>query len=358
MQTWLQWDKDELMSRSLPNCVRFMYLIRNLRRSACINGSVLLIGGSTVYISMKSLGYNTHSYDYSWHWSSAFLAGTAPAAAMLALYILSSCIYIFQSYKFDCKMMGASLDLTQSPTNPNSGNITSDSKLEQKNSSISRPSSHSHLYALTLSLIMLLLNLIFITALNVAYVLSKIYLSRYQFYVTQIGVTLTKLLNINIVIPYMSRWLESATELQSVYCMRLQTLLYIFSIIVAPVFVTIFADEACYKSIISPSSAVTVSYKYSECGEYIHDTTTCARYLSSSSSYSLEPATIYNQQCSSDVLVNYVPILVYSYIFVAFLGPVLYVSATYIDITSRIYRCHGNVILLQMYEACVPNILR
>ena len=103
---------------------------------------------------------------------------------------------------------------------------------------------------------------------------------------------------------------------RSVYVMWTRAVLFYLNNIIIPCFATLLTDPSCFVTLIfgnqAPRSIETI---FPNCLAFSPTTGECTATGFGSGGLMYLPGFVYNDQCSSAVLTNYIPVFVYSYTF-------------------------------------------
>lgn len=110
---------------------------------------------------------------------------------------------------------------------------------------------------------------------------------------------------------------------------HMQVLLLVFNNVVAPCLATAAADSHCFYSIFVPPEDVISYYNYPACSSFATfgdpSASNCADYVYIGSTPTVyTPPYMYYYECSTSLLVNYVPVFVYYYLFLGIVLPLVY----------------------------------
>ena len=105
----------------------------------------------------------------------------------------------------------------------------------------------------------------------------------------------------------------------------------LFTFIMSPVLATFFTDSTCFRYLITGESEVAASFEaaYLQCS-FNQEGLECS-IASTSISTTATPSWFYSNQCSSALVVNYAPVLIYSYLTSGIVLPGLKVAANQLD---------------------------
>lgn len=116
---------------------------------------------------------------------------------------------------------------------------------------------------------------------------------------------------------------------------KLHLTLLIFNSIVAPIIATVLTDRNCLADIFQSGDEITSTGAYTLCDAIDIDTKLCISTSSITLSTSFQPPYNYSYQCSSAILVNFVPVFVLTYSLLSFIQPILLFCLVYFVTKSK-----------------------
>jgi hypothetical protein len=105
---------------------------------------------------------------------------------------------------------------------------------------------------------------------------------------------------------------------------KLHLTLLIFNSIIAPIIATVLTDRNCLADIFQYGDEITSSEVYTICDAINTETKSCSSTSNVILSTSFRPPYTYSFQCSSAVLVNFVPVFIFTYSLLSFFQPILF----------------------------------
>jgi hypothetical protein len=134
-----------------------------------------------------------------------------------------------------------------------------------------------------------------------------------------------------MVVPKLLSLIDSKASYSSSQKTWVLLLMTIFNSVLAPCLATIVTDRQCLYDSFFGTTDVQSSYAITYCERVSPTSLNCQRQsvLEVDSVYS--PPVIYNYQCSSAILQNFVPVMLYTYSYVIFASPLGYMLLTQVS---------------------------
>ena len=88
----------------------------------------------------------------------------------------------------------------------------------------------------------------------------------------------------------------------------MHSMLLIFNNVLAPCFATMLVDGSCFAALVIAPDAIESSYSYPLCEQFNVTSSVCISAVVVESAEHFTPPFIYSYQCSSSLLVQYVPL--------------------------------------------------
>jgi Leucine-rich repeat (LRR) protein len=279
------------------------------------------------------LTYFTHSYsnEYIWNVSAVLLSGqTAAIVLMIVFFVVVVSVY-FQ---------------LQSILNSSATTVVSD-EIQHRGSSAD-PRTFSTPLALTYCLV-LLADIVVMSFGDIFYVIVVVNYSETITTIAAIVLAMFRMLSNNfllLMLPKLKSFLvgenvDRGTEISRVSESRdisFVEILTLLNNVLIPVFaVLIILPDCFYNTFVSPES-VSSSYKFISCGEYFRNGTLGLLCDEDVVETSYTPPFIYSYQCSSKIIINYVPVYLILFLFSGLVVPL------------------KNVLLKSWYDRYVQNL--
>ena len=339
-----------------------------LRVTALLMGFLLVVVttvGSPIYViklseyghagdshSHSSSLHSTHSYQYLWVISMAFITGELPAALIITawLIVIGGCYGLFVQWEqvltgwvwFRGLLKKCTTSTTTSTTsstlNPGGAGDRSSSssgsssggeaglgggaELIARHRQLSRESQRhaasdpeSRLGYATL----FLMNLLLTASVNIAYVYS-VYksLSASTHVLCQVALALAMTLHNTTILPLLTtRWIKSGRSK-----IRIRLILSILNSVLIPAIATMFTSPSCFQNLLVDPDETTSTYYYQYCSlfEFSSDgvATECQQVTTVPVDVlPMTPPFSYNNMCFSVLLTTYIPVYIFVYSFQA-----------------------------------------
>jgi hypothetical protein len=291
------------------NIIRFMELLRRNCLFKLIGLVSVILVPMMSYIGMKygpdANVYSTHTAQYLWATTAAFLHGALPFVLVM--------LYLFAGIIFFCTFL----------CNVRYSMLMQQCRLIVESISFTK---RAAVKCTRLSALMLL-HVIVTLCVNIAYVAALISgVKSANLVILQIALSLFKLAWSNAFITWCLKRL-SLPVIQRLLC---SSVMLMFTFIASPVIATFFSDTTCFRFVITGQPAVRSEFSSNEftCGIYCigyNCANVCGFYADTVSevSTSVIPSWQYSYQCSSSLLENYAPVLMFSYAFSGLVMPAL-----------------------------------
>jgi len=293
-----------------PELRNFLRSLREMR-VLVINMSVMIIITFMIaYVTLKTaIGAGTHTYQYRYLYSAAFLVGPTSAYILLCLVFLAMVGFLSFVIHSDTKYCDTNNDVSQGIED-----AVAIATSNEKTSSNLR----SYVYIIAVVFI----NCIVVLGVKGSYVYILIWEDVSQvaagfmqaslsiFDIVFNSVVLTKGISL---FPHL---------LRSKVRIRLHLILMMFNSIVAPILASAMTDQSCFVELFTGTADIGTGGTYKLCNA-INGDLECTNYYSVSLSTSFTPPYTYSYQCSSAVLRNFIPVFILTYTMIAFLQPLL-----------------------------------
>jgi Leucine-rich repeat (LRR) protein len=273
--------------------------------------------------------FSTHTYQYSWLLSAVFMHGTAPVLwinvllvgilAVIGCTLLLSFVHYGGQY-WNNSSRGFSIATSQN-----------------------RCCNHENVQFYLLLGFASVANVTVVALVNWAYLLA-ILRNNQQLLLVQFAVSLFKCIWNNSYIPAVSRYLQFKRD-STASAFRYTLLL--LNVVVIPCFINSLASEECFSQLFEQMTAPTAEpVCFATFNEDGIVTLRCSNEVPLSAPFT------YSYQCSSALIVNYVPVLLYAYALSGFVVPSLMVAYMHF---------HGDGVgntRLSFLEGMAPRLLR
>jgi hypothetical protein len=302
-------------------------LLAMLRRTSVLITVLIVAICVPLYISLKLAAadgnYSTHTHQYGWLVSSAFMTGDAPASCVLLLFMILSCVLAYCMVALYPRSVSEGASIVRLSMVSDRLTMVADGADAKKRSVPSEPSRSSSSGAYSLPVMSPLYRAIFTSifvtniVVNLTANFSFVYVfntsKRYAIKVSaKVVLALFQLLWNTIVVP---KSVETAASLVHDSSSRLKWLILlclIFNYIVGPVVATTLSASTCFSDAFVDPIPVQSFYSYDVCRTYVLDMVTgirsCSEVREVAFSTSFIPPFMYYYQCSGTLITQYVTV--------------------------------------------------
>ena len=310
----------------LPRASHLLSSLNKLNKATIVIIAIILTLSFVIYSSLKCSAtselYKTHLEQYQYLISGVYLKEFVPALSLFffhtgVIYLNLYCI--FRIFVSDWKVMRFSNYLgTELVTSTKGVSI-----------SISKESAVRIGYQFLFILVFVMIPLL----VNVGYVTVTEILDDIQNACIQLVLLLFNA-SVRIFLPIFVPYLFGLKDLKSYSTLYVGTLagLVSFLDIAVPFIATLFKSDLCIQQYLPTSTPneISIEYSYPVCTDFYSDGTCYepSRTLLSTS-VDFVPIPVYSGQCRNAVLRNYLPPVIYSCAFQAFVNPSIYFLCTY-----------------------------
>jgi hypothetical protein len=354
--------------RSIRLPVDWVVCLDQCLQAACLMISVLTLLVflfMSVFPLLKSVfHYGTYTHQYSWLVSAAYMHGLVPVlfvTSTLIIGVVTLGVLVMKTYR---------PQQLQQNLPPLRGTVTS-GRLSVLNSALGAESATTvnnnndsekatllpAWYELTFffgkMMVIFVINLFFVGAANTAY-LVEVLDNNPQIQIIQFALSIFKLVWNALCIPASLKWLvrkkdqhSSAASAQTSSAavgsgcflhfnpLMFRYLIKLFNFVLVPCIVTSMVSNSCFLKLFQQQPAPVI---YSEVcdGVYVveNQTLVCPGDTQSLQDTALTPPFIYSFQCSSSLITNYIPVLLYSFAISGFVVPGSYLVYMVLSMSS------------------------
>jgi Leucine-rich repeat (LRR) protein len=280
----------------------FLEFIIKVARLSTVMGGLCILVALAGYIVFKEAGsassiYSTHSVQYAWLTTVAYLHGTAPSILVLVLlFAMVVCMDWSLEIPFETPFSWPP-PMLQLPTG-------------------------RQLQRYVMITAVLVVHMVITIIVNVFYVYALLVgISKTGIIVLQGALSIFKISWNNIFVV----WVMKRLQMSHANHLLCSTFMVLFTFLVSPLIATFFSDTTCFRYIITDQPAVSSSFQTDQfgcdlsCISYGGDEVDCHSFCAVSGFEMLEvftsvtPSWIYSFQCSSSIVTNYTPILIFAY---------------------------------------------
>lgn len=297
--------------------------------------------------TLLSLHYGTYDYEYGWTVSAAYSRGTVPGVVVIAIWAAVVSMLFADRYVHAFKTKGnercqnmKTIDISL-PASTANMYLSPSSSLRSSLALYSEWWTYSRLLKVAFFLAVVF-NAIVVIGMNIGYVFLSLSPSssdsRFMAIYGQATFAALKMIWNSLCVPRIVTVMyslvtgfssvegaQSSGEQNSLSSTTLLVFLAMFNNIAAPCIAVLALSSHCFYDLIIPPDAVNVTYTYQACISYLDDagTLSCSQYGLAKKENSYDPPYVYSQQCTSDIITQYVPIFVFMFIFQGFVIPVI-----------------------------------
>jgi len=329
---------------SAPQTKLLMYVLQATRG---ISGSVTVVTLCVLlplYLLLKltSTQYSTHTYNYGWVMSVAFLKGPVPAALVMIFW----CILLFGLYVAIVEVE-ALRSLTKESSSDDRGTFSvrgtlamiigtdgdADTGVAEEEAQLSnwRVVSWRSVFAYCI-------NFVVVVIANAIYVYVSLTQNDAMALVSLIGLVIFKVgWNLRVVPILLANWCDVDFWRSDIYGSTASSglssgsskgsgmahsLLLMFNNVVAPCLATAAADSSCFLNFFIGPAPLVTTFAYPQC--VVYSLTSCVETEEVSVTTDFNPPFIYSYQCTSAILTRYVPMFLLMYSFTGIVLPVVH----------------------------------
>jgi Leucine-rich repeat (LRR) protein len=329
-----------------PNLKVFVSILRMLRKTFIILSVFLVVVCVPLYYFIKNSFdgyYSTHEKQYTWTYSIAYMSGTASAILIMTIFCIGCFFVTFalnifvNEHKIKDVMEDDGRDAKETDTD-DAVNINGSDNVKEKRMATLRSVCS---YGMVISC-----NIVLYILINSGYIflLLSASLDSSMKLLANFGMAIIKLFWNLFIVPTSVEYTAQVLGDDYHHLKWMIAFLLLFNNIAAPSLATAFTDDKCYEQLIAPSCEIDAFYELPVCNIYELDVSTglrdCYEYIKLSIETPFNAPFIYNYQCSSSIIVNYVPVFLFAYAFLALMFPlvccVLTHPAVYVSFPQRL----------------------
>lgn len=378
LHKWLMFRLEEMQREGFHNLHHFIELNIMCRQTATYMVFFMMLVIFPTYYGLK-LGsngkYSTHTYQYSWTPTAAFMTGTSPAAAILALWCVLSYFMLTSfgalTHYSKTSQKWIRLEHDQLLMEERAKKLREDRNRQQQKKRVVMnaqeieatqigtgfiETSHNNKSCLNrcrifgMSFLFAFGNAVVVLSVNIGYVVLTLSdSSQTTKILAQVGLAAFKLLWNNGIVPTCIQYFSSGFEVLSSNAaarIRLHVIVLLFNSVIAPCLAAASTSPACFQGLLVENSHVTSSFTYSYCSNYGYnnDLSSCVSMEEVAVNTSYAPGFLYYYQCGSALIISYVPVYIYSYLVMAFILPLCYGAVCLIklkDLPSQYLAFYG-----------------
>ena len=299
------------------------------------------------YCALSSV-YGTHTDQYAWTASAAFLSGYRALAVLLVFYMLFIVLVVILLRRSISTLSHFRIDRNMS---------VDDSVVTTTSKSASRVARWKKILVYAG---FFMVNFMVVLGVNVAYVYVVIYERESVVAIAQITLSVFKLLWNSFGSVFLIRrtrqYLNNATDFEhkskGASFFAIQLFVALFNFIAIPCLVVAVVSPNCFNDVLVNAEPVTTRYSYIECSVFSSHFG-CRLYHPYTGTTSYTPPFTYSFQCSASIVTYYAPSFVYMALIVTFINPLVYAAFRY----AYVHRKKGSW-WAHLLEHYLPSVLR
>jgi Leucine-rich repeat (LRR) protein len=356
---------------------RFLTFLQRVAISSLVLVSVYLCVGMLSYMGMKAsairleqretgLMYaetyrlSTHTYQYAWLSTAAYMHGSLPVALVLVYQFLSLIVIarflpssnddssvrpsLLSPVTFSYRTSSTSIKLLHSGSEVSNHELLCETLLRTDinlNHAVNETESSTSLvdmpptaptritwYTTMRLFFIILVHAIVMISINILYIYIVLtgLSSNFLLFLVQFTLSVFKLLWNRYYVRPVSRPTQSINSSLTLQCCSFMVL---FTFVISPVLATFFSDDTCFRYFITGQSAVDSFFQmnvYACLAKCADECVSVCGFMSGAEEIiltSVVPSWRYSYQCSSSLLINYTPVLLYSYALTGVLVPLV-----------------------------------
>ena len=331
-----------------PHVYSFLTFLKLLRQFTTKLALLIMILFSTLFFMLKFVGDGgTHTYQYRWLTSAAFLSGTLSSSLIIVGLFGVICFTFYHVMHFSTVIEAtigsgqgvAGKDESTDVSNRHMSSNTVDSYFVQKDTKGNCGKSY------LIMICGLIMNAIVVLVVNgmYVYVVSWQSLTVNEVFTIQISKSIFDTLWNNVAIRMFMKRIKSTLRIKRL--VRLVLAMLLFNSIIAPILSTLVTDSNCFVGMFVDNNEIATTTVMSYCARLVMVNVSAVDFDASAtecevvSTLELETAYVpkfqYNYQCSSSFLSNFIPIFVFTSGSVTFVVPMVQMIVAYF-LTHRI----------------------
>lgn len=312
----------------------------------CLLYMLAFVCGMGLLYVMLMTSYKTYTYTYAWYVSAGFMSGVVPGTFVLLGFasFLGLTYYIMKVMLPSCGTPG---DMSQNMSLWSSGKGQSQEKAHSPMANADDFTDNSGLtnYYIYLTFATIV-NISLVIGVNVAYVVAILKGNRLEIIVSELALSVFKIVWNNIIIDILlgfgeRRFItsENARNILKTQTDQFQVtfrnLILIGNMVTAPCISAVMVSPECFYNVLVSPDAIDSPYSYDVCSAYnfagsSNGDVDCVEYTTVQFSQSYTPAFTYSYSCSGYLLISFVPVFVFMAIIITFIMPVAEYTMEYI----------------------------
>jgi hypothetical protein len=315
---------------------------------------VMLIIGTVflgTYIGLKYAdndAYSTHTYNYGWLPSIAFVLGLTPGVVIAVEVMIAVIVLYFALTDMVNKMSLSTANVTSASPSKSSlswsasvyslsdallGFDADSDSADASNASGARSKFWTKVLVRWREFMVIIFDMVIMVTANSLFLFASFSLQRDQLILVQLCLVFFKLTFNRCLLPmlltriYFHSWsgefMIGNRSMRQFKGLALQTALIIFNNILAPCIAIFATDSTCFHNVLVNSPSISSSFDYEVCIYVNGITENCDLSEDLTVTTTFVPPFLYSFQCSSALLTTYVPVFLIMYGYIGFVSPLL-----------------------------------
>lgn len=296
----------------------FVSLLNHLRFTCVVVLCLIWFVNAPIYSLVKlNNSYSTHTYQYSWYISAALMQGYIPAVILCVTWILILFAFLYLMVKVGRKKS------VEDPSTKDTS-ITLPPKIDVKTEE-PLTFSRSKRYSIIVVAGVINASVVLVTKGMYLYVMLSGSTSFVATTMAQICLAVFDLIwNWSVVTMFLN-WFATVTAISRGSLIKFKVMVFVFNSVVASCIVAAVSDPDCLKNLFVAQDTIVSVYSYPYCYTLeFQDLDRCAVMSTANVATSYNPPFMYDFQCGSAMITDYVPVFMFVYIFTGFVMPAIF----------------------------------
>jgi hypothetical protein len=308
----------------------FIIVLRRVCKITVLLATYIAIAYGIFYVIIKQeFDMGSHSHQYRWLYSGAYLSGVPAAVCMLLLLLIAIVIFDLSigAVSSNLKLDSVITPSVNTSARPHSVDTSSSSPPPQEIASnrfniIEATQQFLRKYCYVM--LAIVLDIVIVSVMKGVYV----------FLLLSDGITPTSKLLMQMCLALFDICWNSLVVTEIVDLLRftlpspdrarLRLFVLLFNSIIAPMISVAVTDRNCFVSLFKGAEEITSSGQYDYCSLWDTELNICLSSITIDLTTYYYPPFTYQYQCTSALLANFIPVFLYSYTLVTFVLPVVY----------------------------------
>ena len=335
-------------SLEMPATRQMLDSLRRIRISSVVIALTFAVVSTFVYFGFRRKKYTSHYVQYTYNLSGLYFEGLSPALGIFFIFALGMAMTLrvwFKSFVVEWldknSLLSANLDIDEESDKLVHKKSSRERLLWRLGKADTRMERLYRAVKVIYRAFIISAYFIFVIAINASYVYESTHLGEIELTIIQFAVFVfhhfsneaqDALVDHLFIDP--SRRTDGHMIVNTRSSILARMLFLAFSEMVVPTVSTMLGSDSCFhQAVFSPSHNVNIDTRTKQCIKYWlfqgQPTDECAIYAQVGEYLSFQPPFVYSLQCRNALLRSYLPILMYTLAYMAFLSPIWYVWSTY-----------------------------